>query len=266
MTKMNWHEVNMIAKAWVKEAGMRIKESLSSELSIEFKENPSDLVTNMDKQTEKFFITKIKEQFPEHKIMGEEGFGDDIKELTGTVWVIDPIDGTMNFVHMKRHYSISIGIYENGVGMIGIIYDVAQDEIYDAVKGEGAYLNGNKLPKLEPVSIEEAVLGMNASWALKESYKKVIPPLIKSLRGTRSFGSAAIEMANIAANRMDGYLTLRLAPWDFAGGLVIIQEVGGKITTAEGKALNMLTVNTVFVAKPGLHDDILERYLLKKDQ
>lgn len=265
---MLWNEISMLAKAWVKEAGTEIKRSFSNQLDIKFKTDPSDLVTNMDKEIEHFFISKIKSHFPDHKVLGEEGQGDEISTLSGVVWILDPIDGTMNFVHMQRNFAISLGIYHNGVGMIGIIYDVVQDEMYYAVKEQGAYLNGEKLEELKQVEVGEAVLGMNASWVLNESEWNLnpLPGLIKDLRGTRSYGSAAIEMAYVAANRTDGYLTLRLSPWDFAAGKIIIEEVGGKVTTVKGKVVNMLTENTVFVAKPGLHESILANYLMRKNE
>jgi myo-inositol-1(or 4)-monophosphatase len=267
MNTQNWQELSMFAKAWVKEAGLRIRESFSEELIIQFKQNPSDLVTEMDKQTEQFFIERIRQYYPDHTVLSEEGFGDEVNNLTGIVWMIDPIDGTMNFVHMQRHFAISIGIYFNGVGMIGIIYDVVADEMYEAIKGQGAFFNSKKLPQLEPVPIREAVISMNAAWAVNEKRinPQILPPLVRALRGTRSLGSAAIEMAYVAANRIDGYLTLRLSPWDFAAGRIIIEEVGGKVTTIDGKPLQMLSQNSVFVAKPGLHEEVSEKFLRSKD-
>src|SRR5699024_7720009 len=107
-----------------------------------------DLVTNVDKETEIFFYEQIKQYDSSFRVLGEEGFSDDITDLAGIVWLIDPIDGTMNFIHQKRNFFISIGIYENGIGKLGYIYDVVQDELYYAKSGEGAYFNNQKLPRL----------------------------------------------------------------------------------------------------------------------
>ncbi|QFT88716.1 Inositol-1-monophosphatase [Bacillus sp. THAF10] len=262
---MNWSEIDKHAKAWTKEAGERIRSSFSKELMIHTKSSPDDLVTDIDQDTEKFFIEKIRGTYPEHQILGEEGFGDELDKLDGTVWIIDPIDGTMNFVHQQRNFAISVAVYEDGVGKIGLIYDVVHDELYHAKAGEGAYLNDLQLPKLEKVPVEKAVIALNATWITenKRIDPTILSPLVKKVRGTRSYGSAALEMAYVATGRIDAYLTLRLSPWDFAAGLIIVSELGGKVTTLHGEPLNLLGQNSVFVCKPGLHEEISRDYLSK---
>ena len=145
----NWELIDTYAKEWVREAGNRIKASFTKTLTVHTKSNPNDLVTDIDRETEKFLIKKIKTVFPEHSILGEEGYGNKPENLSGVVWMIDPIDGTINFVHQQRNFAISIGIYENGKGKIGLIYDVVHDELYHAVSGNGAYMNETKLEKLD---------------------------------------------------------------------------------------------------------------------
>jgi myo-inositol-1(or 4)-monophosphatase len=105
---MNWENIYTLALALVKEAGERIKLSFDQTLNIQTKSNANDLVTNMYKEIEQFFIGKIRESFPDHKILGEEGFGDELKDLEGIAWMIDPIDGTMNFIHQQRYISSGI--------------------------------------------------------------------------------------------------------------------------------------------------------------
>ncbi|WLR52177.1 inositol monophosphatase family protein [Bacillus tianshenii] len=261
----DWQKIYKQTKEWVREAGTRIRASFSETLMVDYKLNPSDLVTNMDKQTEQYFIAKIKEHYPEHRILGEEGYGDIVDTVDGTVWIIDPIDGTMNFVHMQRHFAISVGIYHNGEGIIGMIYDVVNDELYHTKKGEGAYKNDEQLPMLGEISVDKAVVSVNAGWVIPNSRIEphILPPLVKALRGTRSMGSAAIEMAYVASGKIDGYITLQLAPWDYAAGKILIEEVGGRATNVAGKPLNVLEKSTVFVGKPGLHEQIVKDYLLK---
>ncbi|MFB6465749.1 inositol monophosphatase family protein [Cytobacillus sp. Hz8] len=260
---VNWNEIDAYAKSWVKEAGEEIKKSFNQTLNIETKSNRNDLVTNIDKQTEQFFIKKIKAAFPDHNILGEEGFGDNIESLEGITWIIDPIDGTMNFIHQQRNFAISIGIYENGIGKIGLIYDVIHDELYHAMKGKGAYLNHRELSPLKEVNVNEAVISLNVTWVIQNN--KIDPSILSRLahdvRGTRSYGSAALELASIAAGRMDAYITLRLSPWDFAAGIVLLEEVGGIVTNLHGEPLNLLTQNSVLVAKPGLHQRVMHDYL-----
>ena len=181
----------------------------------------------------------------------------------GIIWIIDPIDGTMNFVHMQRNFAISIGIYENGVGQIGIIYDVIRDELYHTIKNNGVYMNDIALKSLEEVNISEAIIGMNATWVTenKRIDPSVLGPLVKDVRGTRSYGSAAIELASVAAGRLDAHISLRLAPWDFAAGKILVEELGGIVTDLRGKPLKMLEQNTIIVSKPGLHETIMKKYL-----
>ncbi|WP_281352234.1 inositol monophosphatase family protein [Cytobacillus depressus] len=260
---MNWTELNEQAKAWIKEAGENIKRSFNKTLVIQTKTNANDLVTDIDKGTEQFFIKKIKAKYPHHKILGEEGFGDDVDNMNGIVWIIDPIDGTTNFIHQQRNFAISIGIYEDGIGKIGLIYDVVHNELYHSLKGNGVYLNDLQLLPLAEVAVSEAIIGMNATWVTKNKRidPSILSPLVSDARGTRSYGSAALEMAYIAAGRLDAYITLRLAPWDIAAGIIIVEELGGVATNLRGEPLNLLEKNTIFISKPGLHKEILAKYL-----
>ncbi len=256
----NWNHVDECVKAWLQEAGRNIIASFTTRLHVQSKENSNDLVTNIDKRTDQFFVNKIKQHFPEHRILTEEGYGDELTDLAGIVWIIDPIDGTTNFVHQKRNFMISIGIYENGESRLGYIYDVVHDELYYACAGEGAYWDRLKLPPLEETSIEKAIIGINSTWLTSNRLldpKKTLIPLVNDVRGTRSYGSASLEFSYVATGRLDAYITMRLAPWDFAGGKIILEEIGGKVTNLKGEPLDMLNTNPIVVAKPGLHEKII---------
>lgn len=259
----NWTEIDLKAKEWINEAGSLIKKTFSKTLNIQTKSNQNDLVTEVDKETEQFFIRKIRETYPDHKIIGEEGFGDDLASTDGVIWIIDPIDGTMNFVHMQRDFAISIGIYEDGIGQIGLIYDVVRDELYHSIKNNGVYMNNIRLTPLEKGTVSEAVIGMNATWVTenKRIDPSILGVLVKDVRGTRSYGCAAIELASVAAGRLDAHISLRLSPWDFAAGKIIIEELGGEVSDLRGKPLNILEQNSIFISKPGLHQEIMKKYL-----
>jgi myo-inositol-1(or 4)-monophosphatase len=259
----NWTEIHEHVQHWIREAGQRIKQSFSTTLHVQSKSNRNDLVTNIDRETEQYFIQRIRDTYPTHTILGEEGFGDDVNSLDGIVWIIDPIDGTMNFVHQQRNFAISIGIYEDGKGKLGYIYDVVHEELYWAQSGKGAFLNDQPLPPLEEGHVEDAVIALNATWVKpnKRIDHQLLIPLVQDVRGTRSYGSAAIEMAYVAAGRLDAYITMRLSPWDFAAGKIIVEELGGKMTKLNGEPLNLLEKSSVFVSKPGLHEKILTKYL-----
>jgi len=260
---VNWKEIDQNVREWIKEAGNRIRETFASTVHISTKSNRNDLVTNVDRETEQFFAERIRKYYPDHKILGEEGFGDQIDSVDGVVWVIDPIDGTMNFIHQKRNFMISIGIYYNGEGYLGYIYDVVHKELYFAEKGHGAYLNDQKLLPLEETVLQDAVIGLNPTWVVenKKIDHNLLIPIVKEARGLRTYGCAALEMVYVACGWLDAYITTRLSPWDFAGGKVIVEEVGGKVTTLSGKPLSILENSSVFASKPGLHKQILETYL-----
>ena len=256
-------EIHAQAVRWIKEAGQRIIQSFETILAIETKSNMNDLVTNMDKDIEHFFIEKITERFPSHIVLGEEGAGHDLEKLDGIVWIIDPIDGTMNFVHQQRNFAISIGIVENGVGKVGLIYDVVHDELYHCIKGKGAFLNEKRIEPMKEAKLEESIVGLNAIWLTdnKKIDKDITSSLVRDVRGTRSYGSAALELIYVATGRMNAYISMRLAPWDFAGGTIIIEELGGKVTDLEGNPIHFLRKSSLIATTPKLHQIIKERYL-----
>lgn len=260
---MDWHYVDLQAKQWVMEAGDKIRDSFTETLNIQTKSNPNDLVTNIDKEIEQFFINKIRKTFPNHRILGEEGFGDELSNLDGVVWIIDPIDGTMNFIHQQRNFAISLGVFENGIGKIGIIYDVAHNELYHAITGKGAFMNNTELPPLSKVTVKESIIALNATWVM-ENHRidhNLLIPLVKDARGTRSYGTAALEMVFVATGRVDAYISMRLSPWDVAAGSVIIEELGGVVSNLRGNKLDFLSNDSLLVAKPGLHQTIVNDYL-----
>jgi myo-inositol-1(or 4)-monophosphatase len=263
----DWMMIYNHAKKWIIEAGERIKKSFENEISIQYKSSPSDLVTNMDKEIEQYFINNINKLYPEHYILGEEGFGDIIQTSEGTIWVIDPIDGTTNFVHQQRHFTISVSVYHDGVGQMGLILDVENGDLYHCVKGNGAYLNNTKLKPLQSVEITEAVVGINATWVTENRRidSKVLSPLIKKCRGTRSYGSAALELAYVASGKLDAYITMRLSPWDYGAGMLLVEEVGGNCTDINGESIEFLGKTSVFAANATLHKHILEGYIQKSE-
>jgi myo-inositol-1(or 4)-monophosphatase len=266
MSELDWLELEKLAITWVKDAGRQLKSSLLEIIIVESKSNPDDLVTEMDRRIEKFFLHKIKETFPSHSFLGEEGGGEKVDSTDGTLWIIDPIDGTTNFVHQQFNFAISLAVYHNGEGMIGITYNVMGDELFHAVKGHGAYLNDLRLPEIADVKANKAIIGLNARWLLVKD-KRISEPLGKicnSVRSIRSYGSAAIEIAYVAAGRLDSYISMQLSPWDFAAGMVLLREVNGECKTFDGEDLDLLMTSSVFVGKQFLIDEIIN-HVIKGD-
>lgn len=259
MNNNYWEQIHNKTTKWIKEAGEILSGSLTEQIDVQFKTSHDDLVTNMDKQIEQFFIKRINDHYPNHRVVSEEGFGDDVESTEGILWLIDPIDGTMNYVHQRRHFAISIGIYEDGVGRVGFIYDVIARDLYHCIKGQGAFINQTKLPMLAEVKQEDALFSVNATWVNRNRRidPDIIRPIALSCRGTRSYGSAAIELAYVAAGTLDAYFTMRLAPWDYGAGLILLEEVGGVATRVDGSPIDLLKQNSVLAGKKGLQQGMV---------
>lgn len=261
---MDINEIHNYVLEIIQEAAEKIRASFSQQMEIETKSNANDLVTNIDKETERYIVGKIRDFDESHRIYGEEGMShEEFTELDGIVWIVDPIDGTMNFIRQQRNFTISIGIYENGIGKLGYIYDVVRDELYHAVEGQGAFVNGEKLKSITSIPINEAIIGINASWIAKNKRinSEKIGELVKEVRGTRSYGCATIEMMFVATGRMEAYMSMRLSPWDIAAGAVIAKEVGAKCTTLKGEPINLLKQDTFIIANPSVHEKIIKDYV-----
>jgi myo-inositol-1(or 4)-monophosphatase len=253
-------EIYVNAKKWILEAGNQIRNKINEPRVISIKSNPNDLVTEMDREIELFFISKIQSTYPSHEILGEEGQGDKVTTLDGVVWIVDPIDGTMNFVHQKKNFAISIGIYHDGIGEIGLIYDVMADELYHAKRAEGAYKNEKKLPQLTSnLKLEKSLLALNHHFLMENTKFDygVMHQLIRTVRGNRSYGSAALEFAYVAEGTLGGYLSMRLAPWDIAAGMVIVNEVGGVTSNLYGEDVDMLGTNTILTCNKAIESQLL---------
>lgn len=255
-------EIAEKAKAWTLEAGARLALSHQEKLNVEYKTSAADIVTQKDKEIEQFFVENIKTTYPGHYVLGEEGLSDVLPTDTqnGVVWIIDPIDGTTNFVHQHLNYAISVAIYIEGEPTIGYIYDPIKKELFSAIKNQGAYLNDQQLSKLASCSLEEAVICFNHLWLVpneKVNYEKM-QRLVSDVRGIRYLGSAALEMAYVACGRLDSSLDFRLSPWDIAAGIVILNEVGAEMTTLENQSINVFTKSSTIFSRPGIHQDILE--------
>ncbi|MBC1902240.1 inositol monophosphatase family protein [Listeria innocua] len=256
---MDSEKIDYLARLWIMEAAAKIKQSFKETLDIDIKSGRNDLVTNMDKETEAFFVKQIKDHFPNHRLFGEEGMSDDVTDLNGIVWILDPIDGTLNFVEQQRDFAISLAIYQDGVGHLAYIYDVARDELYFAEKGKGATVNGKQIPKIDKdMDLQDALLIANLSVTRK------FPTMweaVKASRGLRLHGAASLEYMDVATGRAGAYLSANLAPWDIAAGKIIVEELGGIVTRIDGSKINMLEKGSSIVAAPKIHQTLLDNYL-----
>ncbi|WP_100487567.1 inositol monophosphatase family protein [Sporolactobacillus pectinivorans] len=258
MDHKDWRELHDSVVEWILQAGNKLRSSLSSPLEVSVKTAYNDLVTNMDKTIEQFLIGKIRESYPDSKVISEEGFGDAPENLDGMLWFVDPIDGTLNYVMQKRFFAISIGVYENGKGKAAFVYDVMANELFHCISGFGAYRNQQRLLNLQPIKVEDSLIDLSMSW-IKPNRRidpDILTDIIRRSSGTRAYGAASIELAYVAAGIIDAYFTMRLSPWDYAAGLILIREVGGIATRADGSPINLLSRTSVLTSGRFLHHEI----------
>lgn len=253
------------ARKWIKEIGHVIREEIDQPRNVDTKTNPNDLVTEMDRKVERFFALKIRNAYPNDKILSEEGFGDHVTSLEGTTWIIDPIDGTMNFIHQKRNFAISLAIYHEKQGEIGFVYDVMADVLYAAKRGEGAYKNDQRLATLDDEKkFTESIYMLNTIWTTDNAIvdAEKIRALVKDVRGVRTYGSAALEFCYLAEGIVDGYVSFKLHPWDVAAGAVIYKEVGGVVKHADGSELSYLKQEPLVAGHKEIVAETLKHYLV----
>lgn len=248
------------AKGLIIEAGNNVKKIMKEDIDIETKSNPNDLVTNVDKSTEAYIVENVNKTYPNHSIIGEEGHGHDLTNVEGITWVVDPIDGTLSFVHQQENFAISIGIFQDGQPYAGFVYDVMNDVLYHAKRGEGAFENEQPLPPIEETQLHRSIIGINPNWLTKPKLGEMFKPIVESARSSRAYGSAALEIVAVATGKLAAYMTPRLQPWDFAGGVIILNEVNGKASNLKGGDLSIYQANSVVIANPSLHEELMTQY------
>lgn len=225
-------------KEIVKEAGEILLQAINIEESVEEKTGRANFVTLYDKKVQDFLFSRLSEILPEAVFIGEEE-EEHASLPDGYAFIIDPIDGTTNFMKGYRTSCISVGLLKGGRPEIGVVYNPYQKEMFWAKRGEGAYCNG-KVIHVSSHSLENGLVLVGTSPYNEELSKKsfawAYELFIRSLDIRRS-GSAAIDLCCLAAGRAEFYFELLLSPWDFAAGALILEEAGGKILTAEGNEL-----------------------------
>lgn len=201
-----------------------------------YEKGPTDFVTQVDRIAENIIISSISEAFPDSAFICEES-GKSGKEKSDLVWVIDPIDGTTNFIHGFPYYSISIACYEKDVLSHGIIYDITRDDEYFASKGKGAYLNQERLRVSKIKTLKNSLLCNSFhSGRIKPELNtmEVIKKLYSHNLTLRRTGSTAIDLAYVAAGRLDAFVGYGMKHWDFAAGVLLVKEAGGYVTNFFG--------------------------------
>ncbi len=196
----------------------------------------NDLVTNIDKECESAIKNIITKYYPEHNILAEESGNN--AQNSDYQWVIDPIDGITNFFKGIPHVAVSIGIKIKGVTSVGVIYDPIRNELFTATKGDGAILNGRKIRVSTLRGLDTGIFATSfphRNREFLEKYRAILNRIFDRSADIRRAGTASLDLAYVAAGRMDGYFELCLKPWDFCAGELLVREAGGVVTDFNGK-------------------------------
>ena len=198
----------------------------------------NDWVTEIDRAAERELVYHINKAFPEHAILGEEGGASGAEDAEYT-WVIDPLDGTTNFIRGIPHYAVSVAVVRKGVVEHAVVLDPVRQEEFTASRGQGAQLNGRRIRVSPLTNLEGSLLATgipykNRSEAYIPSYMKSLEAVAQQTAGIRRAGAAALDLAYVAAGRVDGFWEIGLNKWDIAGGMLLIKEAGGLITDFNG--------------------------------
>ncbi|MES2025111.1 MAG: inositol monophosphatase family protein [Pseudomonadota bacterium] len=202
--------------------------------------NPNDFVTEVDQAAEQAIIEVLKTAYPDHAILAEEsGASANLHDENDNVWIIDPLDGTTNFIHGFPQYCVSIALQQRGQITQAVVYDPTRNDLFTATKGAGAYLNEKRIRVTKRDKIADALIGTGFPYRSTDNideYMKMFKIMTQSCSGLRRPGSAALDLAYVACGRLDGFFEKGLQPWDIAAGALLVTEAGGIVGTFKGEA------------------------------
>jgi len=217
----------------------------------------NDFVTEVDKAAEAAVIETLRKAYPDHAVLAEESGA---SGKSDSVWIIDPLDGTTNFIHGFPQYAVSIALQQRGVITQAVVYDPGRNELFTASKGRGAFLNDHRIRVSRRARIDDALIGTGFPFReLRhlDEYLRTFKRVTEQTAGVRRAGSAALDLAYVAAGRLDGFWEIGLSPWDMAAGSLLILEAGGLISDYDGEA-NYLEHGHVVCGSPKVFAQLLQ--------
>jgi myo-inositol-1(or 4)-monophosphatase len=218
------------------------------------KKGPADFVSVADHKAERVLAAELRKARPRYGFLMEETGAVDGPD-TSNRWIVDPLDGTTNFLHGIPHFAISIALERDGEPIAGVVYEPVHDQLFVAEKGKGAFLNGRRLRVSARRVLEESLFATGIPFRGvrdHELFLKQLGAVMAVSAGVRRFGSAALDLAYVAAGRYDGFWETGLSPWDVAAGVVLVREAGGYVSTIEGGP-DMLAAGSILAANDHLH-------------
>jgi myo-inositol-1(or 4)-monophosphatase len=229
-----WAEFLGVAREAALEAGRMLRSGMDEGREISYK-GVLDLVTNFDHRAQELIFSRLSRVFPSHGFLAEEGLNRGERE--DFRWVFDPLDGTTNFAHRFPVFTVSIALEHQGRVILGVVFDPMRNELFQAVEGEGAFLNGRRVKVSAVDDLNRSLLATGFPYDLRESPDNNVAHfnhfLIRA-QAVRRCGSAAMDMCYVACGRFDGFWELKLKPWDHAAGALIVREAGGRVSGFDG--------------------------------
>ncbi|CAJ1194689.1 inositol monophosphatase family protein [Companilactobacillus paralimentarius] len=237
-------EIDKFLVELLQNVGKSLRDDALKKKSVDTKKNRNDLVTNFDKKTERYVNSELKRAFPEATIVSEEGYGDLVTDMSGLVFFVDPIDGTMNFVKRGDDFASMIGAYIDGKPLIGAIIDVMGNNIYHGGKEIGLFINDERIDIPRNLPLVEGLVDVSAPMALANKFN--VQDVIKKSSGFRVYGSAGIIFGHLLTGKEVMYMSY-LAPWDLAAGRVLCEAAGMSVVSIDDAPINMLKSQVVIV-------------------
>ena len=218
----------------------------------------TDLVTKTDRQSESVIISEIQKVFPEHGIIAEES--DKINVESEYQWIIDPLDGTTNFVHNYPAFGISIGVLYKGQPICGIVKELPANHTYSAIKEKGAFCDGKQIRVSDVNSLDQSLLVTGFGYEHGEKWSanmELFKQFTDITQGVRRLGAAAVDLCHVASGKIDGYWEFDLQPWDSAAGTLIVREAGGKVTKMDGTEYSV-NKKQILATNGKIHDTMVK--------
>jgi len=219
----------------------------------------SDFVTEVDKAAEATIIETLREAYPKHAILAEET-GHSGQEDSEYQWIIDPLDGTTNFIHGFPQYAVSIAMAYKGVLTHAVVFDPSRNELFTASKGAGAFLNDKRIRVSKRAKLDESLIGTGFPYRMFEHvdpYTEIFKEMTRRTAGVRRPGAASLDLSYVACGRLDGFWEFGLSPWDMAAGALLISEAGGLVSDLAGEP-NYLTTGNIVCGTPKIFAQILQ--------
>ena len=260
---MDLNSILNTATSIAREAGALLMDGFGRDKEIQTKSSAVDFVTQFDVAAETLITSRLRAAFPDHGLVGEEGT--DHAGVQPYTWIIDPLDGTSNFAHGFPVFCVSLGLYEAGRPLVGVVYDPTRDECFTAAAGRGAHVTTPRGTRRLHVSAATELVGSLLATGFPYDVHTssldngvYVARFIKRAFGLRRAGSAALDMAYVAAGRLDGYWEFKVNAWDVAGGILLVQEAGGCVTLIDGRPLGFARQMHVVASNGLIHERMLD--------